>query len=73
MREGLLRGLTLHILHPADRLLHTLLHVLKGHARNDRDFALCELVDGLTDHRYLGRIRQVEDSNEGSLSVLTDT
>jgi hypothetical protein len=40
----LLRGLALHILHPADRPLNTLLQVFKVHARTHRDLRLPLLI-----------------------------
>jgi len=62
----------LHSSHPAGRFLDTLLHVLKGHAWSQRDLDVRALKKGLTNHRYLRRVRQVEDRKERALSVLNE-
>ena len=52
--------------------LETLLQILKVHARGQRDLGLPLLIHGLSKHRYLRGVRQVEHHEDRALSVLSE-
>src|SRR6187200_2945434 len=58
--------------HLSGQFLETLLQILKVHARGQRDLGLPLLIHGLSKHRYLRGVRQVEHHENRALSVLSE-
>jgi hypothetical protein len=64
--------LALHSSHPAERFLPSLVRLINGQARSQRDLGLPAQEEGLNNRRYLQRVCQVEDDEERALAVLNE-
>jgi hypothetical protein len=56
--------------HPAGQFINPFLQFLKGRSRSHRDFGLQLLEQRLSDQRYLGRVRQVDDGKKAPCTIL---